>query len=93
MAASHGERKITMKGLSLIFQQQHQKPDEKLPAIPTNNEIIFLGDHTPRRKVVLQVEKFSADTKGKLSSLLHTIEDIISSSSNDAGYTQLIEWT
>ena len=53
--------------------------------------MIFPGDHTPLRKLVLQDAKFSADIQEKINSLLHTFEDIIYLSSNDIHYTNQIE--
>ena len=58
-----------------------------LPVIQTNSEMIFPGDHTPIREVVLQDAKIVEDTQEKLNCLLHPFEDIMSSSSNDIGYT------
>ena len=66
---------------------------EILPAIPANSKMIFPGDHIPLRKVVLQDIIISADTQTKLKYLLHKSEDIISSSSNDMGYTNQSRWT
>ena len=64
---------------------------EMLPLIPTTSKMIFPGDHIPLRKVLLQDMKISADRQEKLNSLIHTFENIMSSSSYDTGYTKLIE--
>ena len=51
--------------------------------------MIFPGDHTPIRKVVLQDAKISADTQEKLTCLLYTFEDVMCPSSNDIDYMKL----
>ena len=53
--------------------------------------MIFPGDHTPIRKVLLQDAKILSETQEKLNGLIHAFKDIMSSSSNDIGYTKLIE--
>ena len=53
--------------------------------------MIFQGGHTPVRKVLLQDGKILVEMQEKLNSLIHTFEDIMSSSSNDIHYTKLIE--
>ena len=59
-------------------------------AIPSNSEMIFPGDHTPVRKVLLQYSKILLEEpQEKLNGIIHAVEDIISSSSNDIGYTKV----
>ena len=64
---------------------------EILPAIPACSKMMFPGDHTPPRKVVLQDAKISEDTQEKVNSLWYIFEDIMSSSSSDICYTKQIE--
>ena len=65
--------------------------DEILPAIPPDYKMIFPCDHIPVRKVLLKDAKISVETQEKLNGLIHALEDIMSSSSNDIGYTKLID--
>ena len=53
--------------------------------------MIFPGDHTSVRKVLLQDTKISEEIQEKLNGLMHAFEDIMSSSWNGIGYTNLIE--
>ena len=49
--------------------------------------MIFPGEYTPVRKVLLKDAKILVEMQEKLSDLIHALEDIMSSSSNDKGYT------
>ena len=53
--------------------------------------MIFPGDHTPVRKVLLEDAEILVKTQEKLNGLIYAFEDIMSSSSNDIGCTKLIE--
>ena len=53
--------------------------------------MIFPGDHIPVRKVLLQGKKITVEIKEKLNGLIYAFENIMSSSSNDIGYTELME--
>ena len=91
MTASQKLEKTIMKVKFLIFQF-HQRPKvEILVAIAMSSKMIFLGDHTPLMKVLLQDRKILADMQEKLNYLIHTCEGIMSSSSNDTGYTESTE--
>ena len=46
---------------------------------------------TPVIKVLLQDVKTSVETQEKLNGVTHAFESIMSSSSNDEGYTKLIQ--
>ena len=50
---------------------------EILPAIPTSSKMIFLGNNTPVRKVLLQDAKISVDVQEKLYGLIHVFQDIV----------------
>ena len=64
---------------------------EIFPAIPSNSKMIFPGEHTPVRKVLLQDLKILLEMQEKLNGLIQTFEDIMSSSSNDIDYTNMID--
>ena len=64
---------------------------EIFPVIPSNSKMIFSGDHKLVRKVLHQDKKILVDTQEKLNGLIHVFENITSASSNDIGYTKLIE--
>ena len=69
-------------------------PDAKAEivlAILSDSKMIFLGDHTPVRQVLLQDAKILVEIQGKLDSLINTLENIMSSSWNDIGYTKSIK--
>ena len=68
-----------------------ERKAEILPAKPIGRKMLFPGDDTPVRKVLLQDAKISVETQEKLNGLMHDFEKNISSSSNDIGYTKLIE--
>ena len=53
--------------------------------------MIFSGYDMPLRKVLLQDATISTDTQEKLNCLIHKFKGIMSPSSNDIGYTKLIE--
>ena len=63
---------------------------EIFPANPSDSKMIFPGDDTPIRKVLLQDAIILVETQEKWNSQIHTFEDM-SLSSNDIGYTKLIE--
>ena len=65
---------------------------EILPAIPSNRNMIFPGDHTCQKSLASRYKHISRNTREiKLNGLIHTFENFLSSSSNDIGYTKLIE--
>ena len=68
------------RGIANILATMPGTAVEMLPAILTGSKIIFLGDHIPLWKVVLQDAKCSEDTQEDLKYLLHTFKDIMSSS-------------
>ena len=48
-----------------------------LPTRAAGSKMIFLGDHTPGQKVILQDKKTLKDTQEKLKYLLDTCIDIM----------------
>ena len=62
---------------------------EKLPPIPSASKMIFQVITHLSGKCYFKMKKTSADTKEKSNSLIHAFKDIMSSSSNNIGYTPL----
>jgi hypothetical protein len=64
---------------------------EILPRIPEDTNLLFMGDISRKREILLRDANTTPETKQKMSALLRDYEDVMSSGNNDIGHTKLFE--